>query len=365
MNVTGKPERDADRFSLTSLLRDHPACGVIVTDGRLKIRSLTPQATRLLGLRSARVSEKDSDCLPTPLRRMVRGVLTSGEPIEGRQLVIPDNDGRETKVRVTVIPLNREDADTGTVVVLTEAAPTGQLERQIRRLDRLASIGTLSVSNAHEIKNALVSVKTFIDLLLEKNQDAELADVVRREMRRISSMVSQTLKFAGPARPTFATVNLHEILDHSLRVVQPQFEKKLISFKRDFKASPSVIRGDDYQLEQAFVNLFLNGIEAMGATGSLTVTTELIADLSPVFPSPAQPGPHVRVTVADTGIGITAENMERLFEPFFTTKEHGTGLGLAITRRIVEEHHGMITAESQPNEGTSFAILLPAHATAD
>ena len=131
------------------------------------------------------------------------------------------------------------------------------------------------------------------------------------------------------------------------------------------KASPSVIRGDDYQLEQAFVNLFLNGIEAMGATGSLTVTTELIADLSPVFPSPAQPGPHVRVTVADTGIGITAENMERLFEPFFTTKEHGTGLGLAITRRIVEEHHGMITAESQPNEGTSFAILLPAHATAD
>src|SRR5207245_8400399 len=159
--------------------------------------------------------------------------------------------------------------------LLADSHAAGRREQELRRLDRLASIGTLSASMAHEIKNALVAGKTFIDLLLEKHQDAELVEIVRREMGRIDSIVSQMLRFAVPAKPTFSTIRLHEILDHSLRLVQPQLEGKSISLSRSFQAASDLVNGDDYQLQQAFVNLFLNALEAMGPNGTLTVATDI------------------------------------------------------------------------------------------
>lgn len=105
------------------------------------------------------------------------------------------------------------------------------------------------------------------------------------------------------------------------------------------------------------MNLFFNALEAMGPNGTLSVNTEI----AKVHHAPT---PFVRVTVADNGIGIAPENMQRLFEPFFTTKQNGTGLGLAIAQRIVREHHGEISATSELNKGTTFRVLLPAHAVA-
>ena len=150
------------------------------------------------------------------------------------------------------------------MLVLHDLTPARQLEERLEQLDRLANIGTLAAGMAHEIKNALVAGKTFVDLLLEKHQDAELVEVVRREMGRIDAIVSRMLKFAGPARPAFSEVRLHEVLEHSLRLVQPQLEGKAIVLSRSFQAAPDRVSGDDYQLQQAFVNLFLNALEAMG-----------------------------------------------------------------------------------------------------
>jgi signal transduction histidine kinase len=229
------------------------------------------------------------------------------------------------------------------------AIPAPQLEERLAQLDRLASMGTLAAVMAHEIKNALVAGKTFIDLLLEKNQDSELVDVVRREMGRIDAIVSRMLRFGGPARSGFSEVRLHEILDHSLRLAQPILEDKSITLTRSFEAARDLTQGDAYQLQQAFVNLVLNALEATGPHGTLSVATEVIAAV------PAR----LRVTIKDSGVGIPAEHMARLFEPFFTTKPNGTGLGLAITRRIILEHGGDITAESQPGNGTTFCVLLP------
>src|ERR1051326_2737267 len=128
---------------------------------------------------------------------------------------------------------------------------------------------------AHEIKNALVAVKTFLDLLISKNKDADLADVVGREFKRIDYIVSQMLKFAGPAKPTFAVLHLHEVIEHSLRLVGPQLAGKKIHLKKTFTASPDLARGDSYQLEQALLNLLFNAIEAMSPNGELAVSTDL------------------------------------------------------------------------------------------
>ena len=246
--------------------------------------------------------------------------------------------------------------------LLLKAGSLGShFEENVERLNRLASLGTLAATMAHEIKNALVAGKTFIDLLLEKNQDAELAEVVRRELGRIDNLVSRMLRFARPGEFTFRKVHLHEILEHSLRLVEPLMEAKPVTQTRTFAAPIDVIEGNEHELQQAFVNLLLNAVEAMGPNGKITVTTDLIDSRPAAFGTP-QPttSRSVQVIIEDTGMGIAEENMKRLFEPFFTTKPTGTGLGLAITRRILQQHQGEIIAKSLIGKGTTFTIILPA-----
>ena len=115
-------------------------------------------------------------------------------------------------------------------------------------------------------------------------------------------------------------------------------------------AGNDVLRADESQLQQAFMNLFLNAIEAVGNNGALTVTTGIVTD-----PDGTR---RLKISIQDTGMGITPENLAHLFEPFFTTKKHGTGLGLSITRRIVEEHRGTIEVQSEPGGGSTFIISL-------
>ena len=198
---------------------------------------------------------------------------------------------------------------------------------RIQRLDRLASIGTLSAGLAHEIKNALVAVTTFVQDLVERNKDSELAELVSRELRRIDSIVSQMLNFAGPPRPSFAVASVHGIVDQCLRLIHPQLEAKQIHLHRAFGATRDGVEGDEYQLEQALLNVFLNALAAMDAQGQLDVETSIserhLQSAASSVGTVAIPD-HFRFRA-----GIPPENLSRLFEPFFSTKPHGTGFGPA------------------------------------
>jgi signal transduction histidine kinase len=121
-------------------------------------------------------------------------------------------------------------------------------------------------------------------------------------------------------------------------------------------AEPDTVRGDDAQLQQVFMNLLLNALEAMGTNGVLTVKTETVQD--------ERSARQLRINIQDTGVGVAPENLEHLFEPFFTTKKNGAGLGLAISQRIALEHHGMIHVQSDPGKGSRFSLSLPAFTAA-
>ena len=245
--------------------------------------------------------------------------------------------------------------ETGDLKNSTPWNSTAASAEKMQRLDRLANLGMLSAGMAHEIKNGMVAIKTFVDLLLEKNQDAELGGVVRHELERINAIVTQMLRMAAPASANFKTVRVHEVLDHSLRLLQPQVSGKLITLKKNYRAESDAVRGDDAQLQQTFMNLLLNALEAMGPNGTLTISTE-IAD--------GENGAGVlKIKIQDTGMGIAPENLTHLFEPFFTTKKNGTGLGLAICQRIAMEHHGAIEVQSESGKGSTFSILLPVLST--
>lgn len=348
-------------FNLVAALHECLSPGVLVIGGDKKILCCPPGLESCLALPAGKTVGAPLDILPESLRRIAREALRTGTPVVNGDFSIASGAHLGRRFQVTATPAPTGASDVMVVLTLTDITGFARLQQSVERLDRLATAGTLSAGMAHEIKNALVAVKTFVDLLLEKNKDAELAEIVGREMSRVNAIVRQLLKFGSASRPERGPVRLHDVLEHSLRMVQHQLDGKLISLNRSFKATSDVVPGDNQQLEQVFVNLFLNAVDATGANGSLTVETEFIAAATADIAMPQLAGqPHVRVKVADTGAGIPPENLEQMFEPFFTTKNHGTGLGLPITRRIVQEHQGQILVESQPNKGTVFNIILPA-----
>jgi len=234
---------------------------------------------------------------------------------------------------------------TGSTAVNTTAVST-DLSANLRRLDRLANLGLVSASLAHEIKNGLVAIGTFVEMLADKGEDKEMTEVVRRELRRINSLTSQMLRYSAPKPVAFTKVHAHELLDHSLRLLEHQMSGRLITLKREYHATTDAIHGEEAQLQQAFMNLFLNAVEAVGSNGEVCVSTE-------------NDGAKVKICVRDSGPGITQEHLTRMFEPFFTTKKNGTGLGLAISQRIIEEHRGTIEVRSEIGKGSSFIVSLP------
>jgi len=340
-------------LNFEDLLQTSCACGVLSIDAGGVVTFLSPEAEKILRLSG---DKSHPVKLPATLQALVAEAQAAGHGVTDRKIVLDPDRGRSPSISVTVMPAGSQEKKV--IVLLKDFSSTKKLEHSLRRLDRLASAGTLSAGMAHEIRNALVAVKTFIDLLLEKNKDDDLAEIVGHEMGRMVSMVSQILKFAVPAQPVFSAVSVHRIIERTLLLAEHRVEGRQIAFERQFLAEKDVLEGDSHQLEQAFVNLLLNAVEAINGNGALTVATELIADGEGQMRE-GEPRRWMRIRISDTGAGITAENMERLFEPFFTTKQNGTGLGLAVTRRIIEEHNGSIQVESQPGKGTTFTLLLP------
>lgn len=343
-------------LEFANIFSDCLGAGVIVVDTRQRVMTLTPEAQHILGSRASQPVSKPLETLPPPLAAMVNETLASGKPTPARELNLHIEERGTVALRACSIPVKPGSENSNIILVVNDLTVARRFEEHLQKLDRLANAGTLAASMAHEIKNALVAGKTFIDLLLEQNQRSELVDVVRREMGRIEAIVSRMLNLAAPGKTMFAPVHIHGILEHSMGLIQPQLESRLIDLRQTFGATKDLVQGDEYELQQGFVNLLLNASESMTVDGTLTVSTELL----PAGPDGAA---QLSITIKDTGIGILPENMARLFEPFFTTKPTGTGLGLAVTRRIVQEHHGHIAADSKPGEGTTFRITLPLLAT--
>jgi len=343
--------------NLPELLERCHLAGLVVVHSDFTLATISADAREILELND---DSPNFEQFPHALQQLLRDSFKGNETSTRLQIPAPlkNSSPRSLKVRVTPI-LDSKGHVQAVAAILQDLTPARQLEQNLRQMDRLASIGTLSASMAHEVKNALVAIKTFVDLLISQNQNAQLAEIVNREMHRINSIVSQMLRFGGPARPKLGTIHIHQVLDQSLNLVQHHLEGRKIKLERSLEATPDTVRGDTYQLEQAFINLLFNALDAMGADGLLRVTTQICApDRAAGFASQA-----LQITIKDNGIGIPAENLERLFVPFFTTKTNGTGLGLPITRRIIEEHRGTIAVSSQVHHGTQFTITLPLLAT--
>ena len=340
--------------------------GVVAADRNGLITVFNRQVEQITGLTASELLARKITNLPEALRDILGTTLGTDEREEGREIVLRAGD-KNTILRASSSIFHGQDGEPlGAMMVLTDITTLKRLEMQIRRSDRLASLGTLSAGMAHEIKNPLVSIKTFAQLLPERYQDSDFREtffsLIGHEVDRIDSLVNQLLRFARPAKPLLKPMHVHEVLEKALLLIGHRLYQKDIKLTRSWQADVDTIRADADQIEQVFLNFFINALDAMKPGGSLTVSTEM--GTTETWPT-ALPGDDgdvreiLRISVQDDGVGIKPEDVAHVFDPFFTTKDYGTGLGLSVVHGIVQEHGGQIEVESELNRGTSFHILLP------
>ena len=224
-------------------------------------------------------------------------------------------------------------------------------EAQLIRSEKLAALGQLAAGIAHEIRNPLTSINILIHSMAENlpSGDSHKEDlkVIEEEIHRMNEILDQFLRFAKPATPLLEKADVSSIFEETLQLLRPHIEKQIIVVEKEFQSLPIILM-DREQMKQVFLNLLLNAIQAMPGGGHLTLRGQNSED-----------GQWIHISIQDSGIGISSENINKLFDPFFSTKEGGIGLGLSITHRIIDQHHGKIEVESAPGKGTLFTIWLP------
>jgi PAS domain S-box-containing protein len=329
-------------------LLENLTTGVIAAGADEKITVFNNEAGQITELNPREIIDHPMDELPEGLRDMLRETLRTGDRQENSELTVRSGD-RSVVVRASSSIFHGQNHEMlGALVVLTDITDLKRLELQIRRSDRLASLGTLSAGMAHEIKNPLVSIKTFAQLLPERYQDSDFretfSNLIGHEIDRIDTLVNQLLRFARPAKPVLRPVHVHDVLEKSLQLVGHRLYQKEIKLTRSWRADVDTIRADADQLEQVFLNFFLNAMEALKRGGEMTVSTEIRPEDEWVAAiSGANGDVHevLRITIRDNGEGIRSEDIPHVFDG------------------IIQEHGGQIEVESELALGTAFHILLP------
>jgi len=274
-----------------------------------------------------------------------------------------------------------------------------QAQEELIRTEKLASIGRFAAGVAHEVGNPLGAILGYTSIL-EKNEidREESKDYLKRigkEIERINRIVRELLDFARPSKFEIKDIEVNKVVENTLSLLSHQKNFKNIETQLELQPDLPMIKGDESQLSQVFINIILNAIDAMPMGGNLMIKTEnLVVDnlfgdeFQPLYPPRRKEDPTesdysrlrktdpfsalltkyskgdplVKINISDTGMGIEQENLEKIFDPFFSTKDpdKGTGLGLSISLRIIESMGGKISVESEVGKGSTFEIYFPA-----
>jgi signal transduction histidine kinase len=323
---------------------------VVALDRERKVVYSNRRIEELLGVEGgALIGTPGSRVFPGADARWLKGALR-----EARDFRI-EAEGRQLTLKAEALPIRGEDGDlVGSVVVAETISETAEGEFQ-KRIDRLVSLGELSAYVAHEIRNPLTGIRTTVQFvgskLKPRDPSREDLDDVIKELDRIEQIINGLLLFARPPAARPQPCDLHVVLEKTLALLDIQLGDAHVDLTREFAAELPQVYADPDLVQQVFLNLCLNAIQAMPQGGELAITTGVRRTRAR--------RPLVDVSFRDSGVGIPKEFMEKIFDPFFTTRSMGTGLGLPISVQIVREVGGTITAKNNAGGGATLRVSIP------
>ncbi len=363
--------------------------GIVSTDIEGRIISINNAAAEILGCRK----EEAIDQLYT---NIIPKIETS-EDIQKVSMQRKDGVKKIIEISETFYHNNKGEKQ-GSIFFIIDRTKMEKMEQEIQKNEKLSMLGRFAASIAHEIRNPLASMSGAIELLQQssfpKEDDEKLMNILLREIERLDLLITDILMFAKPHPLEIKTVEIEKILAHTIQILKQKRETPQIKLtkinraKQDSESSsfkeahrrnekiveqPSIgdknhpavashiisstekidsldstvmVKGDDNKLQQVFLNLLINAMEATGDQGTIQIRIEKKDTSAEVF-------------IKDNGKGIKPEDLQKIFEPFFTTKQRGTGLGLSIVYQIIKDHQGTVQVESTKGEGTTFKVSLP------
>ncbi len=265
-----------------------------------------------------------------------------------------EDDGRTIGFTISTIP--GDHGPEGVALFFKDLTQVERREEQERLRDRLAALGQMAASMAHEIRNPLASIEVTATLLkrrlLGRDEDRRLVEKIAAEVERLNRTVTRGLEFARPLCPERVLQPIAPLIDQALDEAVSKYPEHAVTIEKSYDADAPAAFVDGNLLRQAVVNLVANAFEAMACKGRIEMVVR------PVSRPERSPG-AVEVVIRDNGPGIPAEVREKIFSPFMTTKKTGSGIGLAMARKIVECHHGLIDVETETGVGTAFRVRLP------
>ena len=356
-NQAGIAVKNAQLYAQVVLANEHLnnivstiESGVVAVDATGQVTLFNRAAEQLTGLAVERVRHQSVRVLPAGVAAMLTETVVGGAARTAPEIEL--SDGATTRpVICATSPLHDQAGGVlGAVAVFSDLTPHKALEVERRSAERLAYFEMLAAGIAHEIKNPLVSIKTFAQLLPRRRSDEQFIEnfgrTVTHQVDRMESLLDRLRTLARPGERPQQPIDLRAPIGAAIEALRPAFVEKSVVLSAAMGHSPCVIRGDYAELEQLFLNLLLNAHEATPSGGMARVEIAVSAG-------------RAIVAVVDTGPGVPPELLERVFDPFFSTKERGSGLGLAICASIMQTHGGRLKAANREVGGAVFTVELP------
>ncbi len=329
--------------------------GVLVVGGNFVIERCNPAAADLLELRRDQIENQPYDAITSGLGNPValRNAIAHGTVVLDEQRQVTGADGQKTEVLASVSPIRGTDGGIlGAVEVLRDITQQRLLEERVQHQKRIAALGEMAASVAHEIRNPLGAIEGFARLLrsdLEKDgleQHKRMASKIIAGVQNLNYVITNLLTYARPLALQSESVPLTVLLESVRELLAEMAGQRQVKLEIDPSRSEVRFTGDVRQLRQVLVNLGRNAIEACAKNGCVSIRAE-VKNRTALF------------TVKDNGCGISKKDLPYIFDPFYTKKEAGTGLGLSLCHKIVSGHGGEIAVSSKLNEGTVFKVVIP------
>ncbi|MBN2364582.1 MAG: PAS domain S-box protein [Calditrichaeota bacterium] len=347
--------------------------GLIAIDLNGEINFVNQSGVSMLGyereeLLGKNISEVFADDVES--QKIKRAIFLPQKRFNDREVNFYHKEGTLKVVGLSSSQIHDENNNfDGIILLFRDLTEVRHLKIQLERMERLALLGELSAGIAHEIRNPLAGIRAAAQLLEESDGKADfqkqVVERIIREVDKANKLLKEFFKFAKPGKPNLKFHDIELLVDGVHLLLSPQMRQKNIEFITDFGDDIPQVYVDDTQMEQVFVNLFLNAIDAMKNSGKLSIKTykkkmNILTSKKEQFEIDNNQLNYVFIEVSDSGCGISEQNIDKIFNPFFTTKPSGLGLGLSICSRLVSENGGNIDIDSVVGKGTTVTLALPA-----